>query len=210
MKAIFSGGGVPLSRVLREHRSALLPLAVVLAINLVVLVPSCLPLSQRVATNEARARRRPSGSRPPAEAEFKQAEAFREGQGAGDDGSRDVLREGAARRTSPRRVASRTCKPQQQAREHGVQYERGATEEETDRRFQPGAADRVDDAVGDYGRHSRVHLQLETSADFVVIDNVVIQRERRAGNARCRSTLDLSTYYRATAQSGARAEDHGR
>ena len=55
---------VPLARVMREHRAALLPLAVVLAINVVVLVARRAAAvaacgRQRAARDRGRARRRP-------------------------------------------------------------------------------------------------------------------------------------------------------
>src|SRR5687768_9258870 len=80
MKAIFSvGSEVPLSRVLGEHRAALLPLGIVLAINIVLLLVVVLPLSQRVNTNDERAQTAEK-EQLAAEAEFRQAEGLREGK----------------------------------------------------------------------------------------------------------------------------------
>ena len=65
-----------------------------------------------------------------ANTEFRQAEAVREGKSPRDDRSRDVLPAGAARpmSTAARRIVA--VKLQQLAREHDVQYERGATDTE--------------------------------------------------------------------------------
>ena len=102
MRAIFSGGGVPLSRVLREHRSALLPLAVVLAINLIVLVAVVLPLSQRAASNEARAAAATAG-RSRRRGGVQTGRSVSRRQDARDGRPRDVLPRGAAggRRRGP-------------------------------------------------------------------------------------------------------------
>ena len=56
MTPLFGAGvAIPITRVLREHRAALPPLAIVLAVNAVVLGVVVWPLSQRVAANQTRA-----------------------------------------------------------------------------------------------------------------------------------------------------------
>src|SRR5215212_9219306 len=80
MRPLFGAGvAVPASRVLREHRAALLPLAVVLAINVVVLGVVVWPLSQRVAANQTRADATERAQNA-ANAEVKQAEDVRDGK----------------------------------------------------------------------------------------------------------------------------------
>lgn len=208
MRAIFSvGQQVPLSRVLREHRRALLPLGIVLAINLVVLVAVVLPLSRRVVSSEARAQ---AGARAQAAAvvEFKQAEAVRDGKTKAsvdlDAFYKQVLPADAA---MARRITH--VKPQQRAREHDVRYERGQTEEEA-----------IDDSVlerqtvsmtlsGDYDDLRAFIYTLETSPDFVVIDNVGIA-EGSGVNAPLSLSLELSTYYRTARARGAVTRSSGR
>ena len=70
---------VPWSRVVHEHRKALVPLGIVLAVNLVLLLVVVLPLSRRVAANEQRAVLA-ARSATLAEAEFRRAEAVRDEQ----------------------------------------------------------------------------------------------------------------------------------
>jgi hypothetical protein len=208
MKAVFGAGTVPLARIMREHRSALLPLAAVLAINVGVLIGVVLPLAQRAASNETRATAA-HRAEVAAEAEFKQAEAFREGKTrATSDLETFYRRVLPSDATAARRITH--LKPQQRAREHRVQYERGATEEET-----------VDDSSlerqtvtmtlsGSWDDIRAFIYALETSTDFVVIDNVVIQ-EGTGGNATLSLDLDLTTYYRSDRSiAAAKARTRGR
>lgn len=208
MRALFTvGSQVPIARVLREHRSALLPLVIVLAINLIVLVAVVLPLSQRVVTSEARAEAA-ERAQAAADGEFKQAEAVRDGKTRAsadlETFYRQVLPADAA---AARRMTH--VKPQQRAREHNVRYERGATNEEE-----------IDDSVlerqtvsmtlsGDYDDLRAFIYTLETSPDFVVIDNVGLA-EGSGVNAPLSLSLDLSTYYRTARAVAARARSSGR
>jgi Tfp pilus assembly protein PilO len=205
MKPSFGGGAVPLSRVLREHRSAMLPLTAVLVINLIVLAVVVLPLAQRAASNETRAAAA-QRAEAAAEREFKQAEAFREGKSKATSDLetfyKQVLPSDA---TAARRITH--LKPQQRAREHRVLYERGATEEET---IDDSSLERQTVTMTLSGSWDDIRAfiyALETSTDFVVIDNVVIQ-EGTSGNTSLSLDLDLSTYYKSDRV--ARARTSGR
>lgn len=207
MKALDSlGRSIPFARVVAEHRRALIPLALVLAVNVIVLVAVVLPLSQRVVSSETRAQAA-ERAQAAAEDEFKQAEALRDGKARAsadlETFYRQVLPADAA---AARRITH--LKPQQRAREHGVRYERGATDEEE-----------IDDSVlerqtvamtlsGDYDDLRAFIYALETSPDFVVIDDVGIG-EGSGVNAPLSLSLRLSTYYR-TARAVARARSGGR
>jgi hypothetical protein len=80
MKALYSvTGRVPWARIAAEHRTALLPLAVVLAANLVALAAVVYPLGQRVSTNEQRAEMA-ERQRVQAAAEFSRAQTLRDSQ----------------------------------------------------------------------------------------------------------------------------------
>jgi type IV pilus assembly protein PilO len=208
MKALFTvGSNVSLARVLREHRGALVPLGIVLAINLVVLAAVVLPLSQRVVTSETRAEAA-ERAQAAADAEFKQAEALREGKTRASADLETFYRQALpADAAVARRITH--LKPQQRAREHNVRYERGATDEEE-----------IDDSVlerqtvsmtlsGDYDDLRAFIYALETSPDFVVIDNVGIA-EGSGANAPLSLSLDLSTYYRTARAVAARTRSSGR
>ena len=56
MKPLYSASAnVPVSRIVYEHRKALVPLGIVFAVNVLLLLVVVLPLSRRTAANEARA-----------------------------------------------------------------------------------------------------------------------------------------------------------
>jgi Tfp pilus assembly protein PilO len=196
MKALFSvGTDVRIARVLRDYRKALVPLAIVLAANIVVLAAVVLPLSQRVATNQARAEAA-DRTLAAAEAEFKQAEAIRQGKTRAtadlETFYKQVLPSDAS---AARRITH--YRPQQRAREHGIRYERGATSEEE---IDESVLERQTASMtlsGDYDDIRAFIYELETSPDFVVIDNVVLG-EGSGANASLSLSLELSTFYRST------------
>ena len=129
MKRLFGAGTpIPLGRVLREHRAALAPLAIVLAINAVVLGAVVWPLSQRVSANQSRADAA-ERAQTAATREFKQAESVRDGKARASTDLETFYKEvlptdvAAARRMTHVRF-------QQKAREHRVHFQRGSTTEE--------------------------------------------------------------------------------
>lgn len=208
MKALFGlGSHVALSRVLREHRAALVPLAIVLAINVVVLVALVLPMTQRVESNQQRAEAA-ERAQAAADMEFKQAEALRDGKARATTDLEmfyeQVLPGDAA---GARRITH--LKLQQKARTHNVQFERSATKEET---VDDSSLERQTISMtlsGDWDDIRALIYDLETSPDFVVIDNIVIG-EGMAGNAALTLSLELSTYYRSPQPALARTGVNGR
>ena len=97
MKALFSSGDVPLSRVVRDHRRWLIPLAIMLAINLVVLLGVVLPLRRSVAPATTQAACRRTALRR-SHRELKNAEATRDGQAQATTDLDTLLQRGAASR----------------------------------------------------------------------------------------------------------------
>ena len=193
MRALYSmGGSVPLARVLREHRAALLPLAIVLGINLVALVAVVLPLSQRAAGAEQRAIAA-ERERVTAEADFKRAETLRAAKSRAteelDTFYRDVLpaNVGVARRMLQ-------LKLRQQADAHGVEYQGGgSTEDELD----DSSLLRLTMSMrlsGSYDDIRAFIYDLETSPDFLVIDHVRLSEANRAEGLEL--ALSVSTFYR--------------
>jgi len=68
MRALFTfGADVPVSRVIADHRRWLIPAAIVLAINVIVLVAAVLPLRRSVQSGSSRAegKERPHRPLPP-------------------------------------------------------------------------------------------------------------------------------------------------
>ena len=206
MSATHAATAVPVVRVIREHRAALLPLAVVLVINIVVFVAVVWPLSQRVATNETRAIAA-ERSQATANAEFSRADAARSGTArASTDLETFYAKILPADITAARRMTH--VRFQQKAREHGVRYERGAMTEEV---IKESPLTRLSVAIsltGEYDDIRALLYELENSDDFFVIDNVALTESGDAGDP-LSVQLNVSTYYR-TAQPAAPAEPNGR
>ncbi len=200
MRAALTGGtAVPLGRVVREHRAWLVPLAFVLLIIAGVLAAGVLPLSRAVAAIERRAdtARRTLAA---AEHEFKAAETLRGSQAMASRDLRtfyeDVLPKdfGAARRITHIKLA-------QLARTHGVRYERMSASPVSDRESSLERLRVTMNLAGDYEDIRAFLHDLETSPDFVVIDNLVLSEEE-GERAALSLKLDFSTYYLAGRHGG--------
>lgn len=203
MKALFSAGiGVPLARALREHRTWLVPLGVVLVINAALLVALVLPLSRGVAASEEREQAARSALMA-AEKELKTAEALRDGKVQAtsdlDVFYRDVLPAdvSAARRLIHVKLA-------QMASDHQVQYERGTTQLE---RLRDSTLERLHVSMALTGEYADVRAflhELETASDFVVIDNMLLTGGQDNKKSGLSLMLDVSTYYRTAPKPDAR------
>ena len=193
---------VPLSRIAREHRAALVPVALGLILNLVALIAVVLPLSQRVARNEARATAA-ERAQATANSEFTRAETARSGTARASTDLEtfyDKVLPGditAARRMTHIRF-------QQKAREHGVRYQRGTMTEE---QVKDSPLIRLGVSIslsGEYDDIRALLFELENSDDFFVIDNVSLAEGGQTGDP-LSVALEVSTYFRsarAAAQTG--------
>ena len=194
MKALFTfGSDVPVSRVIAEHRSWLVPAGIVLAINVVVLLTVVLPLRQSVQSGATRAEASAQQLRD-AQAELKNAEATRDGQTqAAADLDKFYASVLPADFDSARRVTH--LKLAQMARSHDVTFQSGAATPES---MRDSTLERLAvsyELVGDWDDIRQFIYELETGPDFVVIDNVALAEGREA-NAPLSLTLEMSTYYR--------------
>jgi Tfp pilus assembly protein PilO len=194
MKALYSTGArVPLSRVIQEHRTALVPLALILGINLIALVALVLPLSQRVGAAEQRAEAA-ERQRVQAEADFKRAEALQSAKSRAtedlDTFYRDVLplNVGAARRILQ-------LKLRQLAAAHDVEYQGGGSTEEEIRDSTLLRLTMTMDLHGSYDDIRAFIYDVETAPDFVVIEQVRLSEATQASGLEV--SLAVSTYYRA-------------
>jgi Tfp pilus assembly protein PilO len=192
VKAAFSGATtVPFARVVREHRAWLVPLVAVLLVTIGILTAGVLPYTRRVATSERRADTARQ-SLAAAEREFEAAETLRTSQAAAGRDLRtfyeEVLPKGfaAARRVTHLRLA-------EMAEAHGVRYERRSASPQTQR---GSALERLNvtlDLSGDYDDIRAFLHDLETSQDFIVIDNLALSENQSEQSLSL--TLQLSTYY---------------
>jgi Tfp pilus assembly protein PilO len=193
MKALFTfGADVPFGRVVAEHRRWLWPVAIVLAINVIVLVSVVLPLRDSVASGAERAAASEQTLRE-AMADLKDAEATRDGQTqASADLDKFYLEVLPSDMTSARRITH--VKLAQLARSHGVDFQSNVATPE-DLRDSTLERLRVSyQLAGDWDDIRQLIYEIETGPDFVVIDNV--QLAENEANAPLSLTLDLSTYYR--------------
>lgn len=194
MKALFTfGAEVPLSRIISEHRNWLMPAAIVLAINLVVLAGVVLPLRRSVQSGAARAAASEQQLRQ-AMAELATAQATREGQAqAASDLDRFYASVLPADFETARRVTH--LKLAQMARSHDVMFQSGAATPES---LRDSTLERLSvsyQLAGEWDDIRQFIYELETGPDFVVIDNVALAEGSQA-NAPLALTLEMSTYYR--------------
>ena len=187
-------------RAMSEHRFVVLPLLIALGINVVVFAVGVYPLSQRVANIEQRDRTAEEQLLA-AQRDHTQAAGTLTGKdrAATELASfyRDVLPSdlAGARRLTHLRLA-------QLARESNLKFLR-ATFEPVAERDRTLTRLKIEMALsGSYADMRAFIHQLETSPEFVVIDNVALGEGAEGGPLSV--TLDLSTYYRDTAvESGA-------
>ena len=197
MKALFAiASTVPLGRVLSDHRRWVFPLAVALAVNAGVLIFVVLPLTQAVRTSESRA----AGAmqaQTAAAADLKAAEAMRDGQsqatGDLDRFYRQVLPVDVS---TARRITN--LKLAQLARKHNVQFEHSSASPDRDRGSDLERLRVEYEFTGEYDDVRQLIYDIETTPDFIVIDKMTLG-EGQEPQAPLTLTLELSTYYRTTA-----------
>ena len=196
MKALFTyGAEVPVRRVIAENRRWLVPVGVVLAINVIVLAGVVVPLRRSVENSAERAAASESALHE-AMADFKEAEATRDGQSQAakdlDKFYADVL---PSSMTTARRITN--LKLTLLARSHDVELQKGASVTES---LRESSLERLHvnySLTGDWDDIRQLIYEIETGADFVVIDNVELAEGQEG--AALALTLDLSTYYRVGA-----------
>jgi len=195
MKALFSlGSEVPLARAMHEHRAWLVPLAIVLVINAVLLVAVVLPLSRSVAGNEQRAVAAQTALAA-AERDLKAAEAQRDGKAQATTDLDVFYREVLPKDVSDARRLTHV-KLAQMASTHDVVYERGSTSAE---RIKESTLERLHVSMSLAGAYEDIRAflhALETASDFVVIDNIVLTDDA-VDSGSLSLTLEVSTYYPA-------------
>lgn len=193
MRALFSfGSDVPWSRVIADHRRALMPVGIALAINLIVLTAVVMPMRRSAESGTSQANESAAALNA-AIADLKEAEAMRDGQAqAGKDLEKfygEVLPANfaAARRMTQLKLA-------QLARAHNVTLQRGAADPQL-LRDSPLERLSVRYALeGEWQDIRQLIYEIETGPDFLVIDNVALA-ESEGGNAPLSLSLDISTYY---------------
>jgi hypothetical protein len=195
MKALFGlTAPVPLTRVLAEYRAWIVPIALMLSVALGVLILVVLPMAANADAAERRARAA-NDERAAAAAEHSAAERLREAQGkAAEDLDRFYRQVLPADVAAARRVTH--LKLSQMARERDVTFQRSASTPETVRGSTLERLRVTYALAGDYDDIRQLIHDIETTADFIVIDNVFLSEGENA-QAPLTLTLDLSTFYRS-------------
>ena len=197
MKALFSfKSEVPWSRVVAEHRRALIPVGIVLAINLAVLLFIVMPMRRSAESGESQANESAIALNA-AIADLREAEAMRDGQKqAGTDLERFYSEVLPATMPMARRMT--VLKLSQLARSHDVTLQRGAATTE-ELRNSPLERLVVNYSLeGTWEDVRQFIYEIETGTDFLVIDNMALT-EGEGGNAPLSLALEISTYYRKVA-----------
>ena len=189
--------GTLVQRVVREHRRVVVPLAVALAVNVVLYAAVVYPLSQRVANIEERDRTAEEQLRA-AQREHAQAAGTLTGKdrAAAELATfyKDVLPTdlaGARRLTYPRLA--------QLARDSHLKFLRATFVPKLERNRTLTQLRIEMELSGTYGDVRAFIHQLETAPEFVVIDNIELGQGADGGPLGV--TLHLSTYYRDTGAS---------
>lgn len=194
MKALFSfKSEVPWSRVIADHRRALVPVGIVLAINIAVLLFIVMPMRRSVESGESQANASVVALNA-AIADLDEAEAMRDGQTqAGTDLEKFYSEVLPANLAAARRIT--VLKLAQLARSHDVALQRGAATTEL-LRNSPLERLGVDYSLeGSWDDVRQFIYEIETGPDFLVIDNVGLS-EVEGGNSPLALLLQMSTYYR--------------
>lgn len=183
-----------LRRILREKRALVLPVAIALAANALIYAAAVLPLTRSVDHAAARADA-VAAALDEAKARQATAQATVDGKRRADDELKkfykDVL---PADWTAARRLAY--TRLEQLAREFNLRPARTGSEPEADRESALAKLTVTMVVAGDYRDIREFIYELESSPEFVVIDNVALAQSE-ATNAPLVLTIEVSTYYRA-------------
>jgi Tfp pilus assembly protein PilO len=187
--------GLDLSRVYREKRRVILPLAILAVANLAALVLLVYPLSRSVAATEQRSQD-VGVQLSRATQEYRAARATLEGRERTDKQLDRFYAEVLPRdQTAARRITY--LKLAQLARDADLLYERRSFD--TDKVEKDSVLTRLDIAVplhGEYADMRRFIHTLETAPEFIVIREVSLAKTQDEKKSSLTLTLNLTTFYR--------------
>jgi Tfp pilus assembly protein PilO len=188
--------GLDLSRIYREKRRVILPLAILAVANLAALLLIVYPLSRRVAATEQSAQD-VAGRLARATQEYRAARATLEGRERTDKQLERFYAEVLPRdQTAARRITY--LRLAQLARDADLLYDRRSFDTELPK--QDHVLTRMDIAVplhGEYSDMRRFIHTLETAPEFIVIRDVALAKENDEKKSSLTLTLNLTTFYRA-------------
>jgi Tfp pilus assembly protein PilO len=184
---------VPVRRILAEKRHLVLPVAIALAANVLLFAVAVYPLSRRVAAAEQRAGAATRGLRI-AQLRAAQARETVNGKARADHELQQFYKDvlpvdlAGARRITYLRLA-------QLAEQSNLRYERRTVAAERERDSPLTKLHMTMVLEGEYEDVRRFIYRLETSPEFVVIEDVSLAQGQEKGGALV-LTLDVSTYFR--------------
>ncbi len=189
--------GMPLlRRIVQEHRRVLMGLGALFLVNLAVFATVVYPLSQRVANSEQRDRTADQALAQ-ARAEHQQATGTLTGKARASTELTTFYNEVLPASLAGARRLTHLRLPQL-AREANLRFERGVYEQ-VEERDSTMRRLRIDmNLSGSYDAIRAFIHRLETSAEFVVIDNVTLSEDGLDAGTLSVS-LQLSTYFRDVA-----------
>jgi Tfp pilus assembly protein PilO len=179
-------------RIYAEKRRLIVPLVAGVALNAAIYGLAVYPWTLKVRADEARAGETERALRV-AESNYQAARATLTGKDRADAELRKFYRDvlpadsSAARRVTHLRLA-------QLAQQANLRHERRSVKPEQDRESRLVRVRTTMVLGGDYRNIRRFIHELETSPDFVVIENVALAQSEERG-APLVLTLEVSTYY---------------
>lgn len=186
-----------LRRILRERRALVLPVAIALGANALIYAAAVVPLTETVRRATARAEAT-AATLKAARDRHAAALATVEGKQRADEELKkfyqDVLPPDSA---SARRIAY--TRLEQLARQFGLRPARTGTDPDTDPESALARLLVTMVVAGDYRNIREFIYELESSREFVVIENVALAQSEEA-NAPLVLTIEVATYYRAKAE----------
>lgn len=180
-------------RIIAEHRTAVLALALFLLLNLLAYIVVVRPLAAKSNGAADRAAAASNALRA-AERDFAQAEALVQGKARADEELDAFYTKVLPKDMTAARRMTYASLPSL-ARKTGVLYEARTTEIETVDR--DGRLERMNIRMvlqGDYENLRQFIYALESAPEFVIIDDVTLVEG--TGDEPLRLTVNMSTYYR--------------
>ena len=180
------------TRIIGEKRALVVPLALALAANVAFAMVAVYPLSARVATAERRATRA-TQNLTAAEESLAAAQAAQAGKTQADAQLRRFHREVLPRGLAGARAIT-YARLARMADQVNLRYDRRSTTPERERGSSLARLHTTLVLTGEYRNVRRFIYQLETSPEFVVIEEVLLEQGADE-TAALGLTLGISTYY---------------
>ncbi len=181
-----------ITRIIREKRALVVPLALALAANVAFAVVAVYPLRARVATAERRATTAAQNLRADRE-RLKAAQDTQAGQAQTDEQLRRFYDEVLPRNLAGARAIT-YARLALMAEQVNLRYERRSTTPDRERGNPLARLHTTLVLAGEYRNVRRFIHQLETSPEFVVIEEVLLE-QGVDDTAPLGLTLGISTYY---------------